>query len=235
MAHIKNLPIVRPFNVATLGLEFIDRRTIVENNDLPKSYNKWSEHISVIFTQRGISLSDVVCRNDDVAKNQQEIELFHEALQSNPEIDFLEWRDAQPLTKDNDLDPMKPDLFFCVRDTSSNEWVGGFSMSNIDIELDDTDQIICGGIMLLGIPNTVDLVNTWVTAYQTILNVPCVMEDGRQLHLVEDRFLSEQGMRNVASTDAEIIEMWARMGDHFNTTGDITNPEQNTSIRRLGI
>jgi len=129
---------------------------------------------------------------------------------------------------------MRPDIFFCVRDTSTGEWVGGFSVSNLNIETDDTEKVVCGGIMLLGIPNTIDLVTTWVTAYRTILNVPCTMEDGRKLHLVEDRFLSDQQLRNAAATDSEIIEMWNRMGDYFSTTGDITNPEQNTSIRRLG-
>jgi len=233
MPHVRDLPNVQPFTVDALGLEFIDQRTL-EGSAPTKAFKKWVEHVSVIFEQRNINfLEDVFC-GSDTAKTQREIELFHKALETSPGLDFLEWQDTRTPERDNSLDPMRPDIFFCVRDTSTGEWVGGFSVSNLNIETDDIEKVVCGGIMLLGIPNTIDLVTTWVTAYRTILNVPCTMEDGRKLHLVEDRFLSDQQLRNAAATDSEIIEMWNRMGDYFSTTGDITNPEQNTSIRRLG-
>jgi len=239
MPHANPLPIIEPFSalIATNNLLFTDQRSAGVGESLD-AFNAWCQEMGSIFARLGVGLGDIVCR-----PNNEQIEIditaFHIALEANPGLDFREWQETRPLHREHDPDPSKPDYFFCVRDSVTNECVGGLSLVNIEIESDTATGIVCGGIILPGIiTESTDTVQTLGAIYTHILATQFTLDDGRTLDFTDYHFLpnfqSEEiiGLREAFDADQITTDLLAFMSIDFDVEGDLADPSQTIHIKR---
>jgi hypothetical protein len=247
MPHVNPLPIIEPFTalIATNNLIFTDQRSdssVMTSN----AFNAWCQEMGSIFNRLGVGLNDIVCRPNN---EQMEIDMaaFYIALDANPGLDFAEWQETRPLHREHDPDPSKHDYFFCVRDSVTNECVGGLALVNIEIESDTATGIVCGGMILPGIitDNSVGAQTTpgyglfgLSAIYTHILTTQFMLEDGRTLDFTDQHFLpnfqSEEivGLREAFVADQPTIDMLAFMSIDFDVEGDLADLSQTIHIKR---
>ncbi len=245
MPHANPLPIIEPFTIPALGLNLADSRS-ADTGELSNSHDAWCQVMGNIFTRLGVGLNDIVC-----LPNNEQIEIdmnaFHIALDANPSLDYTEWQETRPLHREHDADPSKPDYFFCVRDSVTNECVGGLALTNIEIQSDTATGIVCAGMILPGIiiDNSVGAQTTpgyglfgLSAIYAHILTTQFLLEDGRTLDFTDQHFLpnfqSEEivGLREAFVADQPTIDMLAFMSIDFDVEGDLADPSQTVHIKR---
>jgi len=239
MPHANPLPIIEPFTalIAANDLIFTDQRS-TNPDESSDAFNAWSQEMGSIFNRLGVGLSDIVCRPNN---EQMKIDMaaFYIALDATPGLDFAEWQANRPLHREHDPDPSKHDYFFCVRDSVTNECVGGLTLVNIEIESDTATGIVCGGIILPGIiTDSTDTVQTLGAIYTHILTTQFVLEDGRTLDFTDYHFLpnfqSEEiiGLREAFDADQITTDLLAFMSVDFDIEGDLADPSQTIHIKR---
>lgn len=233
MPHVSSLPIIEPFTA--VGLTFTDQRS-ADSAASSDAFDAWGREMGAFFARLGVGLGDMVCR-----PNNEQMELdtaqFHVALEADPDLDFMEWQATRPLHREHDPDPLKPDYFFCARDSETNECAGGLALANIEIQSDTSDGVVCGGIILPGI-RTDDIVETWSAIYTHILTAQFALDDGRTLdftdHQILPNFQSEEvlGLRAKAVNDQVTADLLELMAVDFDIEGELSDPSQTVHIRR---
>lgn len=178
-----DLPIVESFTIPSLGWRFEDLRSIEDPRTQRRVSRAWVSEIRDVFESRGESLHDWICAFD--AKGiDDEHKRFAEDRQREPRLTRKNWLKRDNRRRPTDPDGSRPSLFFGVFDGA--EPIGGLNISHMNIDRDNAQVIrSSGNVMVLGVPDNGNLIETWATVYRHVVSELHPMVDGRDLDLTE--------------------------------------------------
>jgi hypothetical protein len=142
-------------------------------------------------------------------------------------------RDLDEREKPTDYDLSRPQAFLQAA-LLDGTIVGGFSMTNVDVEQDDPARFDVTGVFLLGVPTMGDLASTWGSFYLYVLRNGLSLEDGRELNLLELRLGMVEGIRAQESTDDDLIRLQGILGADLDTIGPTADDPTTRFRRRVG-
>ena len=224
MSHAIDLPIIKPFEIPSLGWTFTDNRDF-DDAGSAAHLAAWTFQMARHFEPRGVDIGAFLCGHDHVRDMTTG---WIEATQTSPDLTFGDYLAQDNRKVHTDLDGSRPQYFLGISNAGGDA-IGGITITNIDVLASDAEHVEVGGIMALGVPYEGNCGPTLTIIAAHLINTPLPMINGLSMNFVE----YECTVLNPPDPEMdEYISMMLNTVDVIGTIDDAAPGPQHVVFRR---